>query len=255
VSLPSVASVRTSAATALSVREWLAGQQVDAEIREVLAQFNHVRAGSGYPDLVGMQRLEADLLGVELVGDERRDAETPLIAIETKGVAGGSVDTQRGIVQTHDRLGAANVGFLAAPVRAVSQTDRTLARELNVGVLGVDSGGGVEPLEVPRVVGNRTTDGASAIRFQAGAQGVADQSFGLNHPKNYLGYPLTHYAARETEAVVEERVVGAVDSARRGAAFLGLLEEQPHGVELRGSVESSCASRRRATARSGVRWR
>jgi len=181
-----------------------------------------------------VQRLEADLLGVELVGDERRDAETPLIAIETKGVAGGSVDTQRGIVQTHDRLGAANVGFLAAPARAVSQTDRTLARELNVGVLGVDSGGGVEPLEVPRVVGNRTTDGASAIRFQAGAQGVADQSFGLNHPKNYLGYPLTHYAARETEAVVEERVVGAVDSARRGAAFLGLLEEQPHGVELTG---------------------
>ncbi|EMA32358.1 hypothetical protein [Halobiforma nitratireducens] len=205
--------------TQFSQAEWRPGRPIDPAVRDLLAPFNHVQVGSGYPDLVGVRTLESDLLAVERIGDE-----PPLIAVEAKGYASGGVDTERGIVQAHDRLGEANVAYVATPVGAISEPDRTLARELNVGVLGVDPAGGVEPLEVPRVVGNRTTTAARAIRFQAGAQGVADQSFGLNHPKNYLGYPLAHYADGDTATVLSEYdVVDAVAEARRGAAFLGLI--------------------------------
>ncbi|ELY83998.1 hypothetical protein [Natrinema altunense] len=215
--------------TQFAMAEWLPGQPVDAAVRDRLAPFNHVRIGSGYPDLVGVRDLESDLLAVERLGDE-----PPLIAIEAKGETSDGVDTQRGILQAYDRLHEANAAYLAAPAAAISETDRTLARELNVGVLGVDAAGSVAALEVPRVVGNRTTTEATALRFQASAQGVADASFGLNHPKNYLGYPLAHYAAGNTETLLSEyNVVSAVDSARQGAAFLGLIEE---GVGVEGSA-------------------
>ncbi|MDX1748167.1 MAG: hypothetical protein R3324_19710, partial [Halobacteriales archaeon] len=171
---------------------------------------------------------EPEWLAVERLGED-----PPLVAIEAKGYTDGGVDTQRGIVQAYDRLHEANAAYLAAPAAVITGTDRALARELNVGVLGVHGNGTVEPLEVPRVIGNRTTDEATAIRFQASAQGVADQSFGLNHPKNYLGYPLAHNASGETDALQREyRVVGAVESARRGARFLGLVEDGPRGTEL-----------------------
>ncbi|MFP8952856.1 hypothetical protein ACLI4Z_07790 [Natrialbaceae archaeon A-arb3/5] len=213
--------------TQFSQDEWLPGRPVDPAVRAHLAPFNHVRVGSGYPDLVGVRALESELLAVERVGDE-----PPLIAVEAKGHASGGVDTRRGITQAHDRLNEANVAYVAAPADAISATDRTLARELNVGVLGVESAGSVAVLERPRVVGNRTAGEATAIRFQAGAQGVTDRSFGLNHPKNYLGYPLAHYADGDTESLLSEyNVVGAVNDARRGAAFLGLIEDGPT-VEL-----------------------
>ncbi|MFC6717498.1 hypothetical protein ACFQGT_04570 [Natrialbaceae archaeon GCM10025810] len=210
--------------TQFSSDRWLDDEAIPRTVRETLAPFNHVRLGNGYPDLVGVRTLESPFLAVERVGEE-----PPLIAVEAKGYTrGAGVDTRRGIVQAYDRLHEANAAYLAAPAAAVSETDRTLARELNVGILGVEAGGAVEPLEVPRVVGNRTSSEASAIRFQASAQGVADRSFGLNHPKNYLGYPLAHYADGDTTALLEEyRVVRATEQARRGAAFLGLIEEAP----------------------------
>ena len=61
---------------------------------------------------------------------------------------------------------------------------------------------------------------------------VLDKSFGLNHPKNYLAYPLALYHPDDTETVLAERVVGAVDDARRGASFLGLVEERPDRLDL-----------------------
>ena len=214
--------------TQFSTERWLAGQRIEESVREALAPFNHVRLGGGYPDLVGVRSLEPEWLAVERLGDE-----PPLVAIEAKGYTDAGVDTRRGIVQAYDRLHEANAAYLAVPAGAVSGTDRTLARELNVGVLGVHANGTVEALEVPRVVGNRTTDEATAIRFQASARGVADQSFGLNHPKNYLGYPLAHYAAGGTDTVLSEyRVVDAVEDARRGARFLGLVDDGPAGIEL-----------------------
>jgi hypothetical protein len=208
--------------TQFATGEWLPGTPVPADVREQLAPFNHVRVGSGYPDLVGVRRLESELLAVERFGDD-----PPLVAVEAKGYTGSdTVDVERGVIQAYDRLHEANAAYVAAPIRAISPSARTLARQLNVGVLGV-SGDGVDVLDPPRVVGNRTSDEASAIRLQATAQGVTDRSFGLNHPKNYLAYPLARYHADETDAVLEARVVGATDAARRGAAFLGLIDDRP----------------------------
>jgi hypothetical protein len=214
--------------TQFGVPEWLPGEPIPAETRERLAPFNHVRVGTGYPDLVGVRRLDSSLLAVDRLGDQ-----PPLVAVEAKGYTeAGSVDVEAGIVQAHDRLQEANAAYLAAPSAAITQTARTLARELNVGVLGVETDGAVRPLETPRVVGNRTADEATAIRFQATAQGVADRSFGLNHPKNYLAYPLAMYHTDDTAAVLADHVVGAIDSARTGAAFLGLVRERPDRTEL-----------------------
>lgn len=214
--------------TQFATDEWLPDQPISARVREELAPFNHVRLGSGYPDLVGVTLPDAELLAVERFGEG-----PPLVAIEAKGYTeAGGVDTERGVIQAYDRLHEANAVYAAVPVDAVSPSARTLARELNVGVLGVDVDGSVTPLEVPRVVGNRTSDEASAIRFQATAQGVADKSFGLNHPKNYLAYPLASYHAEATAAVLADRVVRETASARAGAAFLGLVTEQPGGVRL-----------------------
>ncbi len=228
---------------------WLAGEPIDPDIQAVLAPFNHVRLGSGYPDLVGVRALPSELLAVERFGEE-----PPLIAIEAKGYrADAAIDVEGGVLQAYDRLAEANAAYVAAPIDAVSETARTLARELNVGVLGVDANGTVAPIETPRVVGNRTSPDATAIRFQATAQGVADASFGLNHPKNYLAYPLCVDHPAPTQHVLEDRVVAAVDDARRGAAFLGLIDRDPDrdrltplgrevvrfGIEQYGSVDAA----------------
>ncbi|QAU13762.1 hypothetical protein EKH57_14100 [Halorubrum sp. BOL3-1] len=211
--------------TQFAADEWLAGEPIPPAVRDSLAPFNHVRVGTGYPDLVGVRSLDADLLAVDRLG-----AGPPLVAVEAKGYARNApVDVERGVVQAHDRLGEANAAFVSAPVEAVSQSDRALARELNVGVLGVDADGAVTAMEAPRVVGNRTADEATAIRFQATARGVADRSFGLNHPKNYLAYPVAVYREGSTADAMADHVVGATDAARTGAAFLGLIDEAPDG--------------------------
>jgi hypothetical protein len=210
--------------TQFSSEQWLADEPVDPGITDELAPFNHVRVGSGYPDLVGVRSLSDDLLAVDRLGDE-----PPLVVVEAKGhTTRRAADVERGIVQAYDRLHEANVAYVAAPGAAVGQSARTLARELNVGILDVEPDGAVGVLEAPRVVGNRTTTETTAIRFQAGAQGVADKSFGLNHPKNYLAYPLAVYHDRDTASVLAEHVVRAVDDARTGAAFLDLVEDR-HG--------------------------
>src|SRR6056297_2812813 len=66
--------------TQFSSDQWLDTESVDSEITAYLAPFNHVRVGSGYPDLVGVRLLEDDLLAVERFGDQ-----PPLIAVEAKG--------------------------------------------------------------------------------------------------------------------------------------------------------------------------
>jgi len=209
--------------------EWRHGERISQAVRDRLAPFNHVRVGSGYPDLVGVRTLESDLLAVDRVDE----TNPPLVAVEAKGyTANGTVDVERGIVQAHDRLGEANAAFVAAPEAAVTQSNRALARDLNVGVLAVE-GETVHVREPSRVVGNDAGDDTRAIRFQASAQGVTDQSFGLNHPKNYLGYPLALYADGDTAALLDEHdVVGATADARRGSAFLGLTEETTAGPRL-----------------------
>ena len=209
--------------TQFATDRWIDDRPVSEAVKAALAPFNHVRVGSGFPDLVGVRDVDSELLAVERFGDD-----PPLVVVEAKGYTGrGGVDVERGVIQAYDRLHEANAAFVAAPIDAVSESDRTLARELNVGVLGVSADGDVRPLEVPRVVGNRNPSEASSIRFQASAQGVADKSFGLNHPKNYLAYPLALYHPDETESVLGKHVVNAVDSARTGATFLDLVDVDP----------------------------
>ncbi|MFB6153983.1 MAG: hypothetical protein ABEJ27_06995 [Halodesulfurarchaeum sp.] len=214
--------------TQFSTERWLEGERLDPELRESLAPFNHVKVGSGYPDLLGVRILPMELAAVDRLGDD-----PPMIAIEAKGYTDqGTVGVETGVIQAYDRLHEANVAFAAVPEAAISPSAKTLARELNVGLLGVESDGTVAPAVRPRIVGNRSTSETNAIRFQASAQGVAQQSFGLNHPKNYLGYPLAVYHPGETDELVAERVVGAVDSARDGARFLGLVREPSARREL-----------------------
>lgn len=200
--------------------EWLRDRAIETATRETLAPFNHVRVGSGYPDLVGVRRLDDELLGITRLGDN-----PPLIAVEAKGYTNSGADVERGIVQAYDRLDEANVAFAAAPADAIGQSARAMARELNVGVLAVDDDGAVEPAVEPRVVGTHTTGEADAIRFQASAQGVVDRNFLLNHPKNYLAYPLALAADGDTEQLIDKFVVGATDGARTGAAFLNLIDD------------------------------
>ena len=209
--------------TQFAQTNWLSEVDIDVEIKQTLAPFNHVQVGSGYPDLVGVRSLNSDLLAVEQSGDN-----LPLIVVEAKGrTKSGVVDVERGIVQAYDRLHEANVAYVAAPLSAISETDQTLASELNVGILGVDAEGMVESLEIPRIVGNRTADEATSIRFQASAQGVANTSFSLNHPKNYLAYPLALSHSDDTQSVLSEYVVDAFDGARTGATFLNLIDVHP----------------------------
>ena len=200
--------------------EWLSGRTIESAVRDTLAPFNHVRVGSGYPDLVGVGRLGDDLLGIDRIGDD-----PPLIAVEAKGYTNSGVDVERGIVQAYDRLDEANVAFAAAPAEAIDQSARTMARELNVGVLAVGDDGSVESVVEPRAVGTHTAGDADAIRFQASAQGVVDRNFSLNHPKNYLAYPLALAAEGDTEQLIDEFVVGATDGARNGAVFLNLIDD------------------------------
>lgn len=209
--------------TQFAKERWLSDHEIQDRVKEALSPFNHVRVGTGYPDLVGVQG--TDRLRERLI-DDTAGTETALLAVEAKGYKSrqSSVDVETGIVQAHDRLGGANAAYLAAPLDAVDSSARGMARELNVGVLGVDEDGEVVAVEKPRPVGVANTDSADAIRFQATAQGVADQSFGLNHPKNYLGYAVATHHPLPTEEVVDEYVVGAVHDARKGAEFLGLVD-------------------------------
>ena len=207
--------------TQFAQERWTDDRPIDPGTKSTLAPFNHVKVGSGYPDLIGVRRLDDDLLAVDRLGDE-----PPLIAIEAKGyTSSGGVDVERGVVQAYDRLHEANVAYVTAPADSITQSAQMLARQLNVGVLGVSGDGDIRVLERPRVVGNRTADEATAIRFQASAQGVADKNFGLNHPKNYLAVPLAVSHERDTRSLIEDYVVGAVDGAVEGAVFLGLVED------------------------------
>jgi hypothetical protein len=214
--------------TQFAQSEWLDGQPIAATVRDQLAPFNHVRVGSGYPDLVGVRRLDDSLLATDDAADQ-----PPLVAVEAKGHTGTrDADVDRGVTQAYDRLTGVNAAYVAAPRSSITRSTTALARELNVGVLGVDPDGTVDALEIPRVVGTHASTDAAAVRFQASAQGVVDKSFGLNHPKNYLGVPLALYATGETDRLLADHVVGATADARTGAAFLGLVESGADGLSL-----------------------
>ena len=213
--------------TQFAQSEWLSGQPIPEALRDTLSPFNHVEIGTGYPDLVGVRQFDTTYLSTD------RLSEPPLVAIEAKGYTDAAgVDVEKGLQQAYTYLQEANAAFLTVPADTITASLRSAARELNVGLLGVQPEGTLSSIETPRVVGNRTSDEASAIRFQATAQGVANKSFGLNHPKNYLGYPLALYHSDPTDQILSEHVVSDITGARKGAAFLGLIDQPPAGEQL-----------------------
>ena len=212
--------------TQFTRREW--GEwEIPAAIRDRLAPFNVVRLASGEPDLLGVGMPAPPVLD----GDA---ASQPVVAVEAKGVTrDGVVDVARGIEQAHAHLPEVNLGYVAAPLAGVTATDRALAREVNVGIVGVRDPGSAKLLEPARVTGagDFSTD-IEAIRFQAKTHRLTEGSFPVNHPKNFLGYALALAAEGETDEVYAERVIAAPHAGRRGAILLGLVAARPRGDTL-----------------------
>jgi hypothetical protein len=162
-------------------------------------------------------------------------ASTPVAVIEAKGDNRdpSAADIRTGINQAHGHLSEVNIGYVAAPVQSISDQARALARELNIGIIGVESPNDATLIEPARVTGvgdfSTTID---AIRFQATTHRLTEGSFPVNHPKNYLGYPLALAVDGDTNDVYSEYVINSVSSGRRGAILLDLIDSQPHGETL-----------------------
>ncbi|WP_188876546.1 hypothetical protein [Halarchaeum grantii] len=194
-------------------------EPISPTIHERLQPFNSVRLESGEPDLLGVGMPHGEVLNDGV-------ASAPVVAVEAKGYRrSGAVDVARGIEQAHSRLSEVNLGYVAAPTAGVSETARALARELNVGIVGVEDAHSATVLEPARVTGaGEFSRGVEAIRFQARTNQFTAGSFPVNHPKNYLGYVLAAAAEGETDATYGEHVIRLPESGRRGAALFGLLD-------------------------------
>jgi hypothetical protein len=206
--------------TQFTVDRW-GDWEIPQETHDRLAPFNTIRLASGEPDLLGVGDPAIEVL-------DGSEASTPVVAIEAKGHNRdpGLADVARGVEQAHARLSEVNLGYVAAPRSSVTDTARSLARDLNVGILGVDGAHEATLIEPARVTGAGEFDtGVEAIRFQASTNRLTAGSFPVNHPKNFLGYALALAAPGDTAEVYESHVIGHVDSGRRGARLLGLVAD------------------------------
>lgn len=199
---------------------WLPGAPIPAEVKRCLSPFNHIKVGTGYPDLVAV--------GLPSQGLQKtaRRTSAPLTVIESKGyTASSDPKIKEGIVQAHDRLTDANVAFTSAPKGAITHDARSLARELNVGLIGVTSDGSARVLETPRLVGTGSEAGGTdnTVQLRATYSSVGRKAFNKNNPKNYLTYPICVYADGDTEELYKDHVIQTVGDGMRGARALGLI--------------------------------
>jgi len=205
--------------TQFTTTSW-GSEPIPPEIHERLRPFNSIPLNSGEPDLLGIGTPHGEVLNDAIEG-------TPAVAVEAKGYrsSAGTVDVARGIEQAHSRLSEVNLGYAAAPAASVSETSRALARELNVGIVGVESAHTAKVVEPARITGaGEFSRGVEAIRFQARTNQFTAGSFPVNHPKNYLGYVLAFVADGETNTLYSDHVIRLPEDGRRGAALLGLLD-------------------------------
>jgi len=205
------------------------GQPIESSIRARLEPINSLRLSGGHPDAV---------LAPPKPGTYRGDIEDavtalPLAVIEAKGETehNNQNTTRVAITQAHGHLPEANVGFAAVPSDYISENDRSLARELNIGLLAIDETG-IEVVERSRLVGTETTPSAKTVRFHARLGGTAVESLKKNHPKNALGYALTLQHPGTTEDVFRNYVIDSVDDARLDAMALGLVSKSGNGPQL-----------------------
>jgi hypothetical protein len=201
---------------------------IPEDLHRRLAPYNTIRLTSGEPDLLGVGMPALEVLNADT-------ATTPIAVIEAKGDNSdpSAADVRRGINQAHGHLSEVNIGYVAAPIQSITDQARALARDLNIGVIGVESAHDATLVEPARVTGvgdfSTTID---AIRFQARTHRLTEGSFPVNHPKNYLGYALALAADGETRDVYSEYVINAALDGRRGALLLGLIDDRPTGDAL-----------------------
>lgn len=204
------------------------GWEIPDDLRRRLAPFNTIRLTDGEPDLLGVGMPALEVLNADA-------ATTPVTVIEAKGHNSdpSAADIRRGINQAHGHLSEVNIGYVAAPIQSITDQARALARDLNIGVIGVESPYDATLIEPARVTGvgdfSTTID---AIRFQATTHQLTEGSFPVNHPKNYLGYALALTADGDMPEVYSEHVISSVSGGRRGAILLGLVDNRPHGETL-----------------------
>jgi hypothetical protein len=202
--------------------------KIPAEVRERLSPYNTIRLTDGEPDLLGVGMPALEVLNADA-------ATTPVTVIEAKGHNSdpSAADVQAGINQAHGHLSEVNLGYVAAPIQSITDQARALARDLNIGVIGVENPHDATLIEPARVTGvgdfSTTID---AIRFQATTHQLTEGSFPVNHPKNYLGYALALAADGDTPDVYSEHVINSVSGGRRGAILLGLVDNRPNGETL-----------------------
>lgn len=204
------------------------GWDIPEDLRRRLAPYNTIRLADGEPDLLGVGMPAPEVLNADA-------ATTPVTVIEAKGhnTDPRSAAVRRGINQAHGHLSEVNIGYVAAPIQSITDQARALARELNVGVIGVESPRETTLVEPARVTGagdfSTTID---AIRFQATMHRLTEGSFPVNHPKNYLGYVLAFASDGDTPDVYSEYVINSVSGGRRGAILLGLVDNRTAGEAL-----------------------
>ena len=204
------------------------GWDIPDTVRSRLAPYNTLRLANGEPDLLGIGMPASEVLDADA-------ATTPVAVIEAKGhnTDPSDADVRRGINQAHAHLGEVNLGYVAAPIQSITDQARALARDLNIGVIGVENPHDASLIEPARVTGvgdfSTTID---AIRFQATTHQLTEGSFPVNHPKNYLGYTLSLAADGDTPDVYSEHVINSVSGGRRGATLLGLVDNRPAGETL-----------------------
>ncbi|WP_128478911.1 hypothetical protein [Halorussus pelagicus] len=213
--------------TQFTKRTW-GGWEIPGDLRSRLAPYNTIRLADGEPDLLGVGMPALEVLNADAT-------TTPVTVIEAKGHNRdpSAADVRQGINQAHSHLSEVNIGYVAAPIQSISDQARALARDLNIGVIGVESPYDATLVEPARVTGvgdfSTTID---AIRFQATTHRLTEGSFPVNHPKNYLGYALALAVDGDTPEIYSEHVINSVSGGRRGAILLGLVDNQPAGETL-----------------------
>lgn len=202
--------------------------QIPSEVHARLAPYNTIRLAEGEPDLLGVGMPQIEVLNKE-------GTTTPVTVIEAKGhnSDASAAAVSRGINQAHAHLSEVNLGYVAAPHASITDTARALARDLNIGLISVESAQSATVLEPARITGagdfSRTID---AIRLQATTHRLTEGSFPVNHPKNYLGYTLALAADGDTQDIYTDYVINALSDGRRGAILLGLADDRPEGDVL-----------------------
>lgn len=205
------------------------GQPIDEVTQSQLKPINSLRMADGNPDAVLAPPKPETYRGD--VGESV--TSLPLAVIEAKGETRHSSQntTRIAITQAHGHIGEVNAGFAAVPLDSISETDRALARELNIGLLAIDNGQ-VDIIEKSRLVGAETTSTAETVRFHAHLGGTAVESLKKNHPKNALGYALAIQHPQNTQEVFRDYVIQSVSDARLDAIALGLLVKSPKAPQL-----------------------